>query len=583
MSARRRGAGAVAVLALATAVLSACTGVPVSSAPQTVEPILPAGPPDVPAIVPEDGASPQTIVADFLQANAVDPDKHTSARAFFTAAERNRWSDLTATVVTDESVGIYNARKRVLTVTARVLGKINASGIYTPSLQSSNTPPVQFGFGLRRIHGQYRIDSLTNGFNGLLLTDDQFRAAYRPQSLYYYDLAEKYLVPDQRYTALVEHNQLAQWLLTQLVDGPRPELQNAVSTDTFPAQADSRRITVALGTPTKVEIPGSGQLGAAVRDRLAAQVGQTLSTALSGGSVAITDNGTAVRIPATGSDQFTAANFAAATGPPTPPAEVYYLADGRLHNSRTKSVPGPLGNGSAFLDAAAVRRTSRGLDVAGVQGTGSAAKLLVGTSATGLKPVALRGQLSRPDFAPGLPEVWLAAGSRLYRVTMSGSGSKVSRVPIPSAAGGGRIVAMRLSPDGSRVALVISGVDGLAQLYVGSIVRSAGQVRIDTLAAISPAGVVITDVDWFDPFKLFAIGYVGSSQNSQTFETEVDGSDWTDQRISGLPTAPDSVAVTENAPAWVSANGYVWVQNGSSWSSPGPGGQTPGTEPVYLS
>ena len=146
------------------------------------------------------------------------------------------------------------------------------------------------------------------------------------------------------------------------------------------------------------------------------------------------------------------------------------------------------------------------------------------------------------------------------------------------------MVAARLSPEGSRIAVVVSGAKASsAQLDVGSIVRASGQVRVDQLLPVSPEGVVVRDVAWLDSFKLFAIGTLSATNEPRTFETGVDGTEWTNLGIGNLSPPPDSVTVTSAANVWVSSNGYVWKQSGSQWVSPGPTGQTPGQMPVYLS
>jgi hypothetical protein len=587
---RVRAAGAIAAAFASAVLLAGCTGIPSSSSPQTVQPLDAQSASGDAASPPPVGADPRTIVTDFLTANAVDPDKHTSARAFLTPAARNGWSDVTATIVSDESIGTYDAKAHTLLVQGRILGQLNADGIYTPSLQADGQggPLVPFNFHLSQAGGQYRIDVPPR--NGLLLSDAQFQASYRQRLLYFYDVADKYLVPDLRWSALTDRTQLSSWLLTRLVSpsAPRPELQNAVSTDTLPAQADVRNLTVRLGSPTKIEIPGSSSLAAAVRNRLAAQIANTLLEPLSGGEITVTDGGAPVDIPSVGGSQFTASDFDGATGPKPPDPAVYYLVNGQVRTEDGKAVSGPLDDGRYVLTSVALARPHAGgpLLVAGVQGSGNSARLLVGTP-SGLRPTTVRGELSRPAFAPGLPEVWIGVGSGLYRVTTDGATSKAIAVPIPAVSGGGRVVAVRLSPDGSRIAIVVSGAKPSSkQLYVGTIVRGAGVVRVDTtLSPISPDGVVVTDVGWLDSLKLFAIGWLSPSGDARTFTTGVDGTEWTNIGIDNLPQPPDSLAVTAGGPyVWVSAFGFVWkAQTGTQWVSPGPTGETRGQEPVYLS
>lgn len=580
---RGRGMQRGLVAVAAVLALTSCTGVPGSSQPETIKALDTGGSGAVAPTPPHLNGGPRDIVDAFLDANATSTGNHNTARKYLTAAAGNRWSDANATIIGDDlTESTYNVRTHTVTVFARVLGTLSPSGIYTPSLlgggQGGEKQP--FVFHIEQVGAVYRIDRL---HPGLLLTDAQFRATYRQEPLYFYDLAEDTLVPDLRWSALDDRVQLSEWLLAQLILGPRPELQNAVSADTFPAQADPQQVVVRLGLPTVIDIPGSSRLDAGVRDRLAAQVSQTLVETLAGREMTITDGPTPVQIPEIGGSLFTASDFPHALGPALPPSEVFYLQNGRIHDDSGKAISGPLGDGSVFLNSVALSqpRPRASLLIAGVVGPADDARLEVGTQRTGLRRTPVRGQLCRPAFVPGRNEVWVGDGPRVYRVTSDQSGLHTEQVQILSR--GGRVVALRLSPEGSRVAVVISGASGSTQLYIGSVVRGAGAVRIDSLKPISPEGVVVQDVAWLDSFKLFAIGYLAGSQDSKTFETGVDGTDWTNSAIGNLPDPPDSVTAATFSTVWVSSNnGYVWKQSGNSWVSAGPTGQTPGTAPVYL-
>ena len=67
---------------------------------------------------------------------------------------------------------------------------------------------------------------------------------------------------------------------------------------------------------------------------------------------------------------------------------------------------------------------------------------------TGLHRVAVpAGRFTRPSWAPGLREVWVASGSDLYAVAEGAPPALVS-----TGMSSGRIVALRFSADGSRLA-----------------------------------------------------------------------------------------------------------------------------------
>lgn len=570
------------LLAVAAAVvaLAACSGVPSSSAPETVQALDTGGASGAPSTnAPNLGGDPRLIVDSFLAQNATSST--TLARAYLTNAANIRWSDNIATIIADETTGTFDTSRDTVTVYGRVLGTLSNSGVYSPALQGGERQPFVFHF-VQLPDRQWRIDRL---HPGLLLSDEDFRDKYRQQVLYFYDLGEQSLVPDLRWSALDDRVQWSVWLLRELADGPRPDLANAVSPDTMPANINPTTITVTLGTPTLIDIPGSSQLDPGVRDRLAAQVSLTLIDALSGREITIMDGATPVVIPAVGGTAFSASDFTSALGPPVPSAAVYYLSGGRVRDESGRALAGPLGEGRQYyLASFALDQPQPGgaIYAAGVTGTDAKERLLVGTTRGGLRQTSVEGALSRPAFAPGTTEVWIGAGSTLYRVDANTGALRA--YPVPIVSGGGQILALRFSPEGSRIALVIGGANGEGQLYVGAVVRGSGQVRVDGLQQISPTGLVVTDVAWLDSFKLFAIGYVAGSGDSRTYETGADGSDWTTSTLGNLPTrqGPDAVTAATAANVWVSASGYIWQLSGTSWVSPGTTGQTPGTAPVYL-
>ena len=557
--------------------LTGCSGVPSSGSPETVEALNTGG--SNPGPTPPRQGGARDVVNYFLEQNASTSQTHASARAYLTKAANSRWNDeATATIIANEPT-VSLARHGTVTVFGRVLGTLNSNGVYTPSLQGDGQggDPQPFVFHLVKVDGQWRIDQLPAG---LLLTSEQFRETYRQQVLYFYDQSGESLIPDLRWSALDDRAAWAKWLVEQLADGPRPDLNNAVSTDTMPPNI-ATAIGVTLGTPTQIAIPGSSQLDAGLRDRLAAQVSLTLNDALAGGEISITDGGVPVQIPQVGGLSFTADDFAGSTGPSVPTSEVYYLTSGQVRDDAGHLLAGPLGEGQYYLSSFAIGQPDPGGPeyAAGVTGSGSHERAYVGSVRDGLRPTSVRGELSRPAFAPGRAEAWIGVGSNLVRIEADASRPRV--YPVPIVSGGGRIVALRFSPEGSRIAIVIEGANGGTQLYVGAVVRGAGQVRVDLHEPISPVNVVVTDVAWLDAFKLFAIGHLAGSEESRSFETGADGTDWTNSTIN-LPAQPDTVTAATASNVWVGAKGYVWKLIGTSWVSPGSTGQTPGTAPVYL-
>ncbi len=580
----RRGPRMVAMLLLAAVGLSGCAGVPRSSEPKIVSSLAVEknAPPAVPG--PPKGAVPRTIVQDFLRAATSDPSGHTTARKYLAPSVRRKWSDSTATIISSPSVSTL--QDGTITVTGRVIGTLNGDGIFSPSLRGTGDggPITSFPFKVGRVAGQSRITKLADG---LLLTSEQFSDFYRQHAIYFLDQTGRYLIPDLRWSAL-SGVRLDNWLLKELSSGPRTDLRDVVSTSTLPVQASSRQLTVTEGVPLEIDVPGAAQLDAAAKRQLAAQLATTVSDPNSFETVSITDGGDVVPLPGLVGKSFSAAELYPSFAPPSPVADVFFLRRGDIVEQGSGSLAGALRHSPYFLSSIALTRLNndQDLEVAGV--TGNDRQLILGSQRRGYgKPINFKTRLSRPAWAPGLPkddppEVWIGAGDKLLRVEIQGNTGKPSQVAVPTAAGGGRILAVRLSPEGSRIALVIASADGQGQLYVGSVVRSAGQVRVD-LQAISPDGVSVQDVGWIGTQKLIAIGSQRGTGEPQIFETNVDGSLWSGRSIGPtLPGAPDSVTVALGQLAWVSVNKTVWEQDGRSWTSPTAAAQTFGDKPVYL-
>jgi Sporulation and spore germination len=574
-------------LAAVAAVLTvcACTGVPNSSQPQIVGPVGGAHTSAAPTETPAPGADARTIVKGFLAANVTDDTTHTAAKTFLTAQERTRWLDTTVTIVDTETVGNMvetDADHGTVTVTGRQVGSIDISGIYEPVLNGVGTggDTVPFQFVLKKVGGQWRIDSLQNG---VIVSYADFQRIYQQRPLYFFDLAEQRLVPDPRFTTITDPSQLANWLVRGLAAGPRGALANAVNNQEFPAHTDVGGVSVTLGATTSIEVPGASQQDAATRNHLAAQIAGTLEQATGAEQLTITDGGRPVTIPVAGGASFSPSTFPALDNPSSRTPTVYYLRDGRVVDEFGEAVSGPLGTPTYGLTSVAMSALGTSdLLVAGTSRIKGTDHLWVGTQRSGLHETTVSGSLSRPAWVPDLNEVWVGAGPNIYRVGARGTASQVTFFGPNNSKLSGQVRAIRFSPEGSRVAAVIATPqDDAGQVYIGSVQRNGDAVLVN-FQPISPNGVVVTDVAWNDELKLFLIGrYVAATDTPHVFEVQVDGSLWTPRSATNLPGLPDSITVAENAPAWVSVGPSVWVQRGSSWVSP-VGEFTAGSNPVYV-
>jgi hypothetical protein len=576
--------------------LGACTTIPESSSPDVVRIVDNGQAPETPRRCAPGGSLARTVVTSFLQLNA--GANFDAARLCLTPNAQAQWApNPTVTIIDNQTVS--NLRKGKVRVTGREVGQL-LNGAYKPALAGDGSgdsgTPLTVSFRMAQIHGQWRINGVQP--NGRVVTTDQFED-FQQRYLYFFDVAETKLVPVPLYTQNKDPHDLVRWLVSGLAAGPD---SNALAT-ALPSQSEPSQIRVFLptggpGLPVRIDIPGVSKLTGATLSRLAVQLAKTLEQA-DVSRIAITDQGAPVRIG--GSTSFTpqAVLHLGVNPYEAQPVKssLFYLDNGALHETvgaTARPVPGPVGQGVYALTSAAVTLPNRSsaYRIAGVRGFGAHKYLLIGSQYGPLQATKprLSGDLSRPAWAPGGGEVWIGDGHKLARVLARSR--DVQDIPIePALPSKSYITAVRLSPEGARIAMVVSqtpasdpNINAPSQIWVGTVVRTAGRVRVAGVSPISPNGVHVTDVAWYDADKLFAIGSYIATGNFATFEVQDDGSLWTFHLPLNLPGRPTSLTAASNAVAVVAVASSLWRQDGASWVAlfGGEGGFAAGFAPIYL-
>jgi hypothetical protein len=583
------------VVAAAALVLAGCTTIPDSSTPQVVQPVF-VQPGDPGLGGPTKGADPRAIVQGFLTANGDTDPNHTTAKAYLTRPARNHWSDATVTVLDHTQVGnvVFAKHKSgtvpktgTITVNGFGVGMIDETGTYKPLLRGngsgSGATPQPQTYQLQKVNGQWRISAPPVG---LVITTAQFQS-YKAYPVYFFDANDQDLVPTPRYTQKSDAKDLVPWLVQNQLAGQPPDQLNTG----FPPVGENNSVKVTVPSdpsdpsqPIVIEIPGSSGLDGASLNRLASQIGATLKQVIQVDRIKITDGGKPVRVPVANGTVFSAESVAGRYQPVSPNNQLYFIHRGAVYEESGRRIPGKAGLGVYGLTSVALTQDPRSgaLEVAGVRGSNSDATLDLPNPKTpgALIASTVHGELSRPSWAPGRREVWIGNGPNLERVTGTRSAQNVP-LNVPQGKATGQVVAVRISPDGGRVALVLRSGD-TSQIYVGTIVRNANQVSVDGLEPISPQGVYVTDVAWNDQFKLYATGHdMIIGDGDQVYEVQCDGSVWTPRGNSELPGAPTSVTAASGAQVVVSTSSSIYEQQGSIWRAL-LNGESLGTNPVYL-
>ena len=459
---------AVCLLALAMA-LGGCAGVPSSSAPQAIGTMDRPAPPSLPSPTP--AMEPDLLLREFLKATADPANRHLAARQFLTESASNAWDDAGSALLIDRVVFVETrAPERVsVTMKADILGSLSDMGVFETGEGALPDPgPIN----LVKTPGGWRIDKLPNG---VFLDWQQFQSTYKRNNLYFVDPTGKTVVPDPRYVAVSDPDQLATELVTKLVSGPRPEMSNAERNLLGPPLRLRGPVTRADGGKTGV---GRGYGGARIdlenlsttdphsRQLLAAQIIWTLSRAGINGPYVINADGAAL------DDRFAdgwSTSDVAATDPGADPgaaAGLHALIGGSLVSLEGQKAPRVAGSFGDMPDQTAATLSRSGQEAASVvtlrPGAPDMASSLWIGQLGGNASQAIDGRsLTRPSWSLD-DAIWVVVdGNNVVRVIQEAASGQPARIPIDATAVfskfPGPVTELQLSRDGTRAAMVIVG------------------------------------------------------------------------------------------------------------------------------
>lgn len=522
----------LAVLTALTAIaIAGCAGVPSSSAPQAIGTVDLPPPPSLPTPTP--GMEPDVLLREFLKATADPANRHLAARQFLTESASRGWDDAGSALLIDRVVFTETRRPERVTVSmqADILGSLSELGVFETAEGALPDPgPIE----LVRTPGGWRIDRLPNG---VFLDWQQFQQTYKRNTLYFTDPTGNTVVPDPRYVAVADSDQLATELLSKLITGPRPEMARTVRNLLAAplrlrgpvTRADGGKTGVGRGYGgARIELENLSTTDPHTRQLLAAQIIWTLSRAGINGPYVINVDGAAL------DDRFAEGwNTAdvAATDPGAADgagAGLHALVGGSLvslDGQRAPRVPGPFGQMPDQVSAALSRS---GQEVASVMvlrrgAPDMASSLWIGPIG-GAAGQALDGRtLTRPSWALD-DAIWTVVdGVNVVRVLQDASGQP-ARIPVDSTALSakfpGAITELQLSRDGTRAAMVIDGrviLAGVEQTpgggYALTYPRRLGFGLGDTAVSLSwrtGDDIVVTRTDGAHPVSYVNLDGVNS-------------------------------------------------------------------------
>lgn len=508
----RRWVAAVAAAALALT-LSACAGLPTSG---PVYPGQEAGSSNAPADTiflperPQPGATPDEIVDGFLLAGSGPTDGWSRAREYLAPDFAAQWRpDVGVTVVLpgdrvydtvgaavgevdDEVVG-----ESTVSVSVVAIAGVDERGTYAPV--DAGTTTLSFSLEVQD-DGEWRI---TQAPDGIVLDRDVFPSVYRQYSVFYFDPAWEYLVPDVRWfpaanaptriaDALV-NKPMADWLaeavVTSFPEGVTARAAVPVDSGVAQVELDDTALAVDPATLDRMLTQLQASLATAGVSRVEMSVAQaplqaerveTRSTRVSGPPLVVTEDG-----------------FGLLTGDELTPLEG--LSD---------VVPA--------LEPTAVEVTAE-RDVAAVKG-GDGTVHRVGVDGSD-DIVDRRSRLVDPSVDPA-GTVWSVPRTEpaaLIAVTRDGTRVEIADA-LPAAAG---VSAIAVSRDGTRLAAAVL-VGSRVELWSAGVVRDADAVprALGDPVVLGVLDGPVSDIAWLDDVT---VGAVTAGDDAATVTDQIVG------------------------------------------------------------
>ncbi len=569
----------VAVLGLVALLLAGCATVPGSSDVTVLrrvgDPAEPSAPPG-----PARGAQPLEIVRGWILASGATAERHSAARGFLSPPAAGSWDDgSTPTVVSDRvdtvfSPGSGQSGTASVRVRADKLGTLQPDGAFV-----ADPGTVDVTVGLTENNGVWRISALPPG---TIVRRSDLKANTRPVRIWFLAAVGVAPVGETRYLATSPVRSVPARVLDELFSGPSDDLRGAA----LSALPTGVLLRSAVGTTsdgtTTVDLTRMGPVGALDETRRA-EIAQQVVLTLAGvgiDRVQLTVDGAPLLdghpvlgvadvlagLPPTVRDrQDLPSDRGAGDAAMLSPAVV--VTGGRVRAVPQDAATDPGRPAAPDLvtgvdDARSASLSPDGRDVAVVGLEGATMRLSVGRTGAAASPTTITGTtIARPTWTPDGAEVWTVVDGRPVRAVRSGSPADspvLTPAPVDPTplVGLGPITALRLSPDGTTIAMVAGGRVALA-----TVVRDAGggarlgAVRVLRAGPPGEALEGVVDVSWSQTDRLVA---VGSAPGHPVQLASADGLDLDDGPTTNLTPPVTAVAAAQDRPTLVVDQGGLW-------------------------
>jgi hypothetical protein len=530
-----------ALIAIAlVATLTGCATLPVSG-PVRIGPDL-ATPTDGNSFYyspasPVDGATETEILSGFISAGTAPQNDYSIAREFLDESIRATWNPNQELLIQRTTPKITLTDTGTALVEVSVAARIDANGRYE-TLPAGSTRVLEYTFTEQA--GQVRIDSAPDV---TMVIRPVFDVVFRSYSIFFLDKSKKNLVPELRW--FPANPATGTKLVKALLAGPSSWLEPAVisaiptgtvlSTDAVTVQEEIALVDLSA----RALVAGLSE-----RSLMKAQLVATLSQLPTITEVSISIERSAQDIPDSQVEP-----VAATSG------TLLAVGENGLE-ALSGSNPDSFSNGLSFFSSRTVSKlaASKASDkLAALTESGVSETALVAPGSS-VEVVDPRSPLAGLEYDL-LSNLWLATGSQV---------SVNSRPLQASWLAGQSIVDFSLSPEGSRVALVVT-TGGSNQVLIAPVIRDGNGVPIQLAGPLAIGSEIDNPVrlSWFDSVT---VAIVNDQPDLASIALVSIGG--TTRLIQGVAEVRSLVALGDGTNLYaLKDSGELVVYRGSFWSS----------------
>jgi Lipoprotein LpqB beta-propeller domain/Sporulation and spore germination len=481
---------------------------------------------------PQASWSPTQVVEAFVTASGSLRQQQT-ARRYLTPASSKTWNPGWSAIVYSKGpfykqLGTVKPNPKVkgvheqtatVVVTGKVQAQVHQTGGYAVASAKSPTSPETFHL-VRDAGGPWRISATPENLP-LLLDSFTFSLDYQQRNLYFFDPNRQVLVPDPVYVPLyATPADLMGNLVTDLKSPPLDWLSSGATVTAFPPDTKVGDVTLE-GTSATVNLTGNfTKVSPLAKQQVSSQLYWTLTGSGQGVQAVKTFvlvlNGKPWYPP--GNPQNPVQSTAQYSPPTGRTSTFYYLDSAGYIVAQAGPAGKPTRIGPSYGKKSGFSQIAVSPPVNGVQYLAA----LRGNAEAGatLYTGPLDGKLV--DRGPGYTsmswgpngDLWTTAGDQIYMLHGAASPGRPAGQPVPVAVPGivGPFTAIRVAPDGVRVAIIGAG----SVLNFGAITREPGArasqqtVKIELSPFyVAVPGTTLTAVTWYGPDNVITLGTPG--------------------------------------------------------------------------